>query len=246
MGESLNAALETAKSFLQFDAIMAKISDLVNLLPAPILELYQTHTVICLMAVACLLALLAFEGYKIFKMLLYVGGALGFGVVGFWYIAPFIPENIKAMVPAVVEVNVLVAILCALLAVFLCKCAYTLMIMLLGGIVGYLVGSTFVYTLLVNHFNTLEFLQMDMVKHIVGGAIAAVAVLLFILLFKHVYIIGTSFGGSIGAALVVQSILLPEADNNMKICFVVLAVALGVFAVSHQYQEEEKAMEIVF
>lgn len=246
MGESLNAALESVKNVINLDAITAKINELVNLLPAPVLELYNTHTVLCLVAVACLLVLLAFEGYKIFKMLLYAGGALGFAVVGYWYLAPVIPANIKAMVPEVVEVDVLVAVLCALLAVFLCKCAHTLMIMILGGVVGYFAGSTLVYDLLVNHFDTLEFLKMDMVKHIVGGAIASVAILLFILLFKHAYIIGTSFGGNIGAALVLQSALLPAADDSMKICFVILALALGVFAVMHQYQEEEKAMEIVF
>ena len=246
MGESLNNALETAKNFLQLDAISGKLTELVNLLPAPILELYKTHTVIFMMVVACLLVLLAFEGYKIFKMLLFAGSAIGFGVVGFWYLAPIIPESIKAYVPAIVEVDALVAIALALLAIFLCKVAQPLMIMILGGLTGYLAGSTLVYNLLVNQFNTLEFLKIDVVKHIVGGAIAAVMVLIFLLFFKHIYIVGTSFGGVIAAALMIQSILLPAADDSMKICFIILAIALGVFALVRQYKEEEKAMELVF
>ena len=246
MGESLNNALETAKNFLHLDAISGKLTELVNLLPAPILELYKTHTVIFMMVVACLLVLLAFEGYKIFKMLLFAGSAIGFGVVGFWYLAPIIPESIKAYVPAIVEVDVLVAIALALLAIFLCKVAQPLMIMILGGLTGYLAGSTLVYNLLVNQFNTLEFLKIDVVKHIVGGAIAAVMVLIFLLFFKHLYIVGTSFGGVIAAALMIQSILLPAADDSMKICFIILAIALGVFALVRQYTEEEKAMELVF
>lgn len=246
MGESLNNALETAKNFLQLDAISGKLTELVNLLPAPILELYKTHTVIFMMVAACLLVLLAFEGYKIFKMLLFAGSAIGFGVVGFWYLAPIIPESIKAYVPAIVEVDVLVAIALALIAIFLCKVAQPLMIMILGGLTGYLAGSTLVYNLLVNQFNTLEFLKIDVVKHIVGGAIAAVMVLIFLLFFKHLYIVGTSFGGVIAAALMIQSILLPAADDSMKICFIILAIALGVFALVRQYTEEEKAMELVF
>ncbi len=246
MGESLNTALETAKNFLKLDAITGKFGELVNLLPAPILELYQTHTVIFMMVAACLLVLLAFEGYKIFKMLLFAGSAIGFGIIGFWYLAPVIPADIKAYVPAIVEVDVLVAILLALIAIFLCKVAQPLMIMILGGLTGYLVGSTLVYTLLVNHFNTLDFLKMDAVKHIVGGAIASVMVLIFLLFFKHIYIVGTSFGGVIAAGLMVQSILLPAADDSMKICFIILAVALGIFALCRQYTEEEKAMELVF
>ena len=246
MGESLNNALETAKNFLKLDAITGKFGELVNLLPAPILELYQTHTVVFMMVAACLLVLLAFEGYKIFKMLLFAGSAIGFGVIGFWYLAPIIPADIKALVPAIVEVDVLIAIVLALLALFLCKVAQPLMIMILGGITGYFVGSTLVYTLLVAHFDTLDFLKMDTVKYIVGAAIASVMVLIFLLFFKHIYIVGTSFGGVIAAALMVQSILLPAADDSMKICFVILAVALGIFALCRQYQEEEKAMELVF
>ena len=237
MGESLNTVL---------GPVTAKINELVNMLPAPILELYNTHTVVCLIAVSCLLVLLAFEGYKIFKMILYAGSAAGFGILGFWYIAPMVPENIKTMIPAIVEVNVLVAVALALLAIFLCKVAQPLMIMALGGVVGYFAGSTLVYDLLLKHFITLEFLQMEAVKHIVGGAIASVMVLIFLLFFKHLYMIGTSFLGTIAAALIVQSILLPAADDSMKICFIILAITLGIFAVARQYQEEEKALEIVF
>lgn len=246
MGESLNSALATVQEVVNLDAIIAKVGELVNLLPAPILALYQEHTVICLMAVVCALGLLAFEGYKLFKMALYAVSAVAFGTVGFWYLAPVIPENIKAMVPEVVEFDVLVAVACALVAILICKCAYTLMIMILGGVVGYFVGSTVVYNLLLTHFNTLEFLKMEMVKHIVGGAIASVMVLIFILMFKHLFIIGTSFGGTISAALVLQNILMPAADDNMKICYIILAIAIGVFGLMRQYKEEEKAVEIVF
>lgn len=246
MGESLNTALAAVQDVINLDAITAKVSELVNMLPAPILALYQEHTVICLMAVVCALALLAFEGYKLFKMALYVVSAVSFGVVGFWYLAPIIPENIRAMVPEIVEFDVLVAVACALVAFIICRCAYTFMIMILGGVVGYFVGSTVVYDLLLTHFDTLEFLKMDMVKHIVGGAIASVMVLIFIVMFKHLFIIGTSFGGTLSAALVLQSILIPAADDNMVICFIILGIALGVFALMRQYKEEEKAMEIVF
>ena len=246
MGDSLNNAFETLKNVLPIDAIVGMLNGLVNSLPAPILELYNSNKIACLIGVVCILALLAFEGYKIFKMVLYAGGALGFGLIGLWYITPVIPADIKAMVPAIVDADVLVAVLMALLALFLCKVAQPLMIMILGGITGYLIGSTFVYTLLLNQFNTLEFLQVAAVKHIVGGAIASVMVLIFLLFFKHLYIFATSFGGTIGAALLLQSILLPLADDSMKISCIILAIAVGVFALSRQYQEEEKAMELVF
>lgn len=246
MGESLINALEVAKNVLHLDAIPGKLTELVNMLPAPILEFYNNHSVIFFMVVAAFLALLAFEGYKIFKMLLFTGSAIGFGILGYWYVAPMVPETIKAYIPEIVEVNVLIAVALAFVGLFLCKVAQPFMIMILGGITGYLMGSTFVYALVVDYFNTLDFLKADAVKHIVGGAIAALMVLIFLLFFKHLYIVITSFGGTIGAALILQSIVLPAADDSMKICFVILAIALGIFALTRQYQEEEKAMELVF
>lgn len=246
MGDSLIKAFEVAKNAIPFDAIAGKLHELVNMLPAPILELYHGHTVIFMMVAAALLALFAFEGYKIFKMLLYAGSAVGFGIIGYWYIAPIIPDFIKAYVPSIVQFDVLVAVALALIALLLCKAAQPLMIMGLGGLSGYFLGSTFVYTLLVDYFNTLDFLKAEAVKHIVGAAVASLMVLIFLLFFKHLYIVSTSFGGTIGAALLLQSILLPAADDSMKICFIILAISLGVFALSRQYTEEEKAMELVF
>ena len=60
------------------------------------------------------------------------------------------------------------------------------------------------------------------------------------------YIIGTSFGGNIIAALLVQFAIIPAGDETLKISFIVLGIALGIFAVVRQYREEEKAMEIIF
>ena len=244
--EQIKTAIESITGAIDINAFIEKIKSLLELLPAPIKELYQQNTTLCLMGVVCLLALLAFEGYKIFKMLLYSGSAFGFAYVGYQFLAPVIPANIKEMIPDMVDKDVLVAVLCALIAVFICKCANTFMIMILGGVCGYFLGSGIVYDLLIDYFNTLDFLRLDMVKHIVGGAIAAVCVLLFILFFKHAYIVGTSFGCAIAAALFAQSILVPTADESLKLCFALVGVALGIFAVVHQYKEEEKAMEIVF
>jgi hypothetical protein len=246
MGESLTNMLGSLTAGISLDSLLASASGLIDLLPDPVKDLYTANKTTCLLALACLLALFAFEGYKIFKMLLFAGSAFGFAYIGLNFIAPVIPAEVRTMIPDIVEFDVLVAVICALLAVFICKCAYTLMIMILGGVTGYLVGANLVYPVLIDYFNTLEFLRMDAVKHIVGGAIAAVMVLLFILFFKNVYIVGTSFGGAIASALVVQSTLIPTADDSVKICFILVGLALGIFAVVRQYREEEKAMEIVF
>ena len=222
------------------------VSGIIGLLPPHIVGLIEQYKPLFLLAAICIVSLLAFEGYKLFKMLVYIGGAFAFGYLGITYLTPLIAETVVPMLPANINFPGLVAVVCALIAVFLTRCAYTFMIMVIGGVGGYFLGSTVIYNLLVGYFNTLDFLQGDMVKHIVGGVIAALLALIFILLFKHIYMLATSFGGMIASALLLQNIVMPSADENTQICFIILGVAVGIFALVHQYKEEEKALEIVF
>ena len=62
---------------------------------------------------------------------------------------------------------------------------------------------------------------------------------------EHVFMVMTSFGCLIDAALLLQTLLVPNADWNIKICFVIVAVAIAIFALVRQYKEEEKASEIL-
>ncbi len=208
-------------------------------------ELTKDPTVMLLIG-ACLLTLLAFEGYRLFKMIVYIGSAFLFGYIGYTQLAPALAPQLESVIPEMINLNGLVAIVCALLAVFLARCAYQFMILLLGAASGYLVGTVFVYQFIVGYFSTLDFLKTEIASYIIGGVIASIFAILFVLIFKHIFMIATAFGGMVGAALLVQEILVPGDDQTIMICFVVLGVAVGVFAVVHQYREEEKSMEIVF
>ncbi len=219
---------------------------IISLLPAGILTFYESNKTLFLLGSICVLLLLAVQGYKLFKMFMYVGSAFLFAYIGLNFLAPKIPENILSFVPEGVRSDMLVAILCALIAVFVTRCAYNFMIMLLGGVAGYFLGAKVLYGMLIEHFHTLEFLKFDFIPHVVGGIIAVVLALLFILLFKHLFIIISSFGCSIVAALILQSLVMPGAGTSIKIAFAVLGVAFGIYCVVHQYKEEEKDMEIVF
>ena len=223
-----------------FEGMLAKF------LPENLAQMYSAYRVVCLLAVAAILLLLAVQGYKIFKSLLYVAGAVGFAYLGYTYLLPLIPENYLGYIPEMLDASVLVAVVCALVAVFLTRVAYNFMIMLLGGGCGYLLGSIVIYDIIIKHFNTLTFLQLPAVKHIIGGVLASIFAVLFILLFKHLFMLITSFGGAACAAIVVQSILLPAADMPIKIAAIIVGIAFGIYCIVHQYKEEEKDLEIVF
>ena len=245
MGDNANAMVQSVIGSISVDSIMAPINGLVNMIPGDIINIFETYKIYCTLAAVCLLVLFAFEGYKLFKMLVYAGGAFTFALLGYMVIGPLVSENLGITIAENVDLNAIIAIACALIAIFLTRFAYEFMIMCLGGVSGYFLGSILIYSILVNYFNTLDFLKADYVKHIVGGIFAAVLGILFILIFKHVFMVGTSFLCLMEASLLIQSLLMPDADLNTRFCFILVGIAAGIFAVVHQYKEEEKAMEIV-
>lgn len=245
MGDKAIALLESAKNLISVESLTAPIDHLLAMIPADVVAIYNNYKTVILLAAICILALFAFEGYKLFKMLIYAGSAFGFAYVGYMYIAPLLAQHVGSYVPEIIDFNILVAVLCGVIAIFLTRFAYNFMIMVLGSAAGYFLGSMLIYEILVDYFNTLDFLKAGYVKHIIGGVFAAILGILFILLFKHVFMILTSFGGLIDAALILQTLLVPNADWNVKICFILVGIAIAIFAVVRQYKEEEKAMEII-
>ena len=233
----------------QIDVMGIITNEIFKIIPPGVLEFYNTNMLLCQLGLICVFMLLALQGYKLFKMGLYAGSAFVFGYVGLKHLAPLVAGYIAPHIPAElgIKVDALIAIVCALIAVFLTRCAYNFMILALGGLAGYFLGSSVIYGALVEHFHTLDFLtQFTAVKHIVGGILAGVLGILFILLFKHLFMVITSFGCSIGAAMLLQMLVMPAAGNPIKIAFAILGFALGIYAIVRQYREEEKDTEIVF
>ncbi len=219
------------------------IDKAVGMVPAQIMDFYNTHKVLCLLAVICLLGLIAFEGYRFFRMLTYAGSAFLFGLVGYQYIAPAVASKLDPMIPDVIDCSVLIAVACALIAILLCVFAFNLVIFILGAAEGYLLGSIYVYGFLVSYFSSLDFLKAENVKYIVGGILAVIGALVFVLMFKLLFMLATSFGGSIGAALILKSILVPGGDDNVKIAFAVLGIVVAIFALVRQRKQES---DIIF
>ena len=246
MGVDTKALLETAKSWFSEEKLMGLINGLIDKIPANIMAIYNSHKALCLFGAVCLLILIAFEGYRIVKMLVTAGSAFAFGYVGLTYLTQYVPESIKSKVPDIVEFEALVAIACALVAVFLCGFAFNLVIAIIGGAAGYFVGVTYLFPMVIGYFHTLDFLQTVEVKYAFGGVLAVLGALFLTALFKGLFMVGTAFGCSIGAAVLLQMFLAPSADESLKLSFIVLGVALGIFAMMRQHKEERRALEIIF
>ena len=223
-----------------FNGLIAK---LVAMVPEQIMAVYNQHKILVLLAIICILGIVAFEGYRLFRMLVYAGSAFLFSLVGYWYIAPMLAEKIQPMVPEMMDYSVAVAVICAIVSILLCTFAFRLVIFIFGGAAGYILGSSYVYGFMLSYFSSLEFLKAESVKHIVGGIIAVITAIVFALMLKSLFRLATSFGGSIGAAVILQSILVPGADGVIKISFIILGVAVALLAIAIQHKQEE---DIIF
>ena len=241
--ESVIGSFSFEKIWSQFTAyIMGYVEMAKGMIPAPVVEFYNTHTVVFLLALVCALALVAFEGYRFFRMLTYAGSAFLFGVVGYWYISPMLESTVKPMLPENIDYHALVGVACAAVAILLCQYAFNFTLLLLGGGVGYVIGTTVLYGFLVDYFNSLTFLQDEKVKMIIGGVAAVFVAILFSLMFKLLFMLATSFGGSIAAALILKNMLVPTGDDNVKICFMAIGVAVAIFAMVRQRKQEENTV----
>jgi hypothetical protein len=239
--------LEKLKDVLLVGQVIDKVKGLWGLIPQSVFDFYKQFRNPVLIVAICLLVLIAFEGHKLFKMALHVAVPAGAAIVGHMFLAPFVAKYAAALpIPEFVEIPALVAIVCALIGLFISRCAYNLVIMVIGGVVGFDIGAIYVWRVIKNFFSSLEFLDTPMAKYIVGGVCASVCVLVFVLLFKHLFIIGSSFGCLAFAGLLLQKLAVPTADDMMKGCFILVGLAVAVFAVVHQYREEEKSYEILF
>ena len=225
-----------------FGIVAAKLC---SVLPAGLVQFYFANQLMCNFALICLLMLLAVEGYKIFKMALYAGGAFAFAYLGYLFLVPKIPASILSMIPPVVKPQFAVALACGLVALLLTRFARSLMMMILGGALGYYIGSTTMYGILVNYFNTLKFLQNDITKAIVGGVFAAIMAILFLLLFKHAFIIVSSIGGAATAAYLLYPMVIAAQTDSIRNGFLIGGVIIGVICLIRQYREEQKAQELI-
>ena len=245
MGDAI-AVLEKLKNVLMIDKVIDKIMGYVDLIPDFVKNFYYAHRDICLIVAICLLVLVGFEGYKLFKMALYAGSAAACLYLGKRFLAPLVVGYFESHLPDYIDSDILVGAVCALIAVFLCRCAFNFMIMVLGGACGYFFGALYVWRVIKSYFNTLEFLEQPMAKYIIGGVFAAICVILFVLLFKHAFIVGSSFGCLAAAGWLLQKLAASGATKEVKFAFIIVGAVIGIFALIHQYKEEERATDVLF
>ena len=219
------------------------------MIPPSVLNLYANYKTPLLIALIALCVMLSLEGYKIFKGTLYIVATTGLGFVGAQYVAGFVVAKFGASLPAIpygITYEALIPVAMAVIGVFLVKFAYKFTVMLLGGGLGFALGFFGVSAALTKMFPTLGFLSSASAKAIVGLVFAAIFGVFFILFFKHLFIITTSFGCMIAATSMACMILVPAASDDQKFMAAALGAIIAIYSTIHQYNEEQRATDIRF
>ncbi len=218
-------------------------------IPASVIAFYESYKTPVLILLIALCVLMSLEGYKIFKGALYVIVAGGFGFVGYKYVAGFLLSKIGGMLPAApmgLSYEALIAFVLALGGVFFVKFAYKFTIMMMGGAIGFVIGYLVVAKLIIKMFPTLGFLNSTPAKAVIGLVIAAIMGIFFILLFKHLFILGTALGCMALAGMLTVMVLMPAAGLTIKLGGAALGLIVGIYSTIHQYNEEQRATDIRF
>ena len=194
------------------------------------------------------LVLFAVQGYKIFKSLVHVIAAVGFGFAGHLYLAPRVSGLVESRLPASIsiDIDVVIALVCAIIGLLLAHFAYDFIVFCIGATTGYFVGYSYLAGVLERYFSNLTFLTSKVAHIVVGCVLALIVAIFFMIVFKQLYIIATSIGFMCLASLILAKTVMVGNSNSVLFGFIAIGAVIGVFMMVHQFDEEDKVNEFKF
>lgn len=205
-----------------YEEIVAMFSDPISILNAGFPVIF---------AIVISLIILAFYGYRLWTYEIKIIVAVVLGVVGYTLSSTYIP--LESM-PAGINLPAIIGFACAILGAVIAKFLFKLSIFASGAFLGFSLGSVVFYPLLLGILTDVAFMYEPYMIYVVGGVIALLLGILFVTLFKHVYIIITSLGGMITAGFLVGTLIMPS--NAGIFVGVILGIVMGIVAMTKQYK----------
>ena len=228
-------------------AIKQLLAKVLNFIPGPIISFVRGHKELVFLVMVGVLAFLAFEGYRIVRGCIYAGAGVGFTVVTYYVLGRFVPSmNAPMGANPQFFLKPIIAILVGVAAVLFVKFAYKIVVFFIGAAVGFVGGYFIVAKLVAKFFNTLAFLNTKLAAFMIGGAIAIVCALFFVVAFQHICMVGSGVGCMALAAFFAGKVIIPSSDLKIALFFLLVGAIGGIFCTVHQYKIEERANEIIF
>ena len=153
----------------------------------------------------------ATQAYGIFIKLQTLEGALLFGYLGYAISSLFLTDAIEG-----INLPGIIGIACAGLGALIFVKLLKFSLFILGGLGGWVAGSA-LCGLIMMWLPDAEFLQTPAGIYVISGVAALILGFLFMLLFKPLYIITTSFGGGVVAGVSALAIVTGITETAINI-----------------------------
>lgn len=183
----------------------------------------MTGTFIGVLGICLALLMLAFYSYRILRIELSASAAIGCGVLGYTFLAPFIFENIQGL-PEWIDFAAILGLACAILGFVLAYAIHKLAIFIVGAASGFIAGF-YVALWAAMKWSEVAFLQSQIFLWITCGVLALACGIIFVYLFKPLYIIVTAVGGSVAAAFLLGLSIFGE--NLFSTYFLIGTLSVG-------------------
>ena len=194
-------------------------------------DLYATAGFPAVLGIVIALIILAFYGYRLWSFEVKIIVAIALGVVGWSLATAYRPLE---SIPEGINLPVIIGIACAILGAVIAKFLFKLSIFASGAFLGFSLGSVVFYPLLLGILTDVAFMYEPYMIYVVGGVFALLLGIIFVTLFKHVYIIISSLGGMITAGFLVGTLIMPS--NAGIFVGVALGIVMGIVAMTKQYK----------
>ena len=222
------------------ETLKQKLADLK--VPENIIDLLNSHFLLFVIGAVILLGLLAFFGYRFFKAILIIGGGVGAGYAGGVYLAEHVEKFItdRGLELDFIDWTFAVALVCAIIGALLVAFAYRAIIFLGGGAAGGYVGYTVIAPKLAEKLPDVALLQSQVGTILVAVLLGLVCALVFLLLFKFIFIVATSLGGMAGAIFLAVYAVYPTVPQMIAIGILAVGAVIGIFPMLRQFKADNR------
>lgn len=204
--------------------------------PEEVITLLTTYFFAVMLASAVALVVFAFWGFKIFRVCLPLGGAIAFGAVGNLLIAPLVTGAIGGEALYLgsfgIDIAAAIGVVCAILGAVIMGVFFKFALFLLGAGTGYVVGANVFY--MIGNGATEGFFASNVAFYIVAAVAALIVAILFVLLFKYIYIFVTSVGGLAEVGAIIALTLMVDIIPVVLYAAMAVGAIVGIFAMVYQ------------
>ena len=221
---------------MNMNEILAIIKEYV---PAEIMSYIEAYLFVAVLAAAVVCGIVALYSYKLFRIELVIEGILLFGILGGVVLGPWL-ENALTFIPDSISISAILGILLAIIGGFIMHFFFKFALFITGAAIGWFGMYSFGLGFLAEKFPDFAFFQDNAGKIIIPILTAIILGVIFIFLFKFLYIILTSFGGMCGAAVLLGLAIVPDGGMVVLIASLVVGAIAGICATVYQYKNNSK------